>query len=135
MEDNQLKACRDAFEKWANSLFSAYRCKRYPERYENYVFQREWVSWQAAYTRPKANTEARGAQETGAAHTGLLEIIDSQKQTHSALIKKVKIAMDALQFYADESINQHNYHSIMGTDLTATARTALSQIQQEKQDV
>lgn len=33
---------------------------------------------------------------------------------------------EALEWYSDESINHHNYHATMGTDLTAKARAALT---------
>lgn len=219
MEDNQLKACRSAFEEWAED--KSLSCIR--KDCGDYLYERTacaWAGWQACYNRPQANTEAptdpkrhtdiildRNAYEYAVicyrncegdfhdalkegiqgykmmeanteassnlyqllnpdmpdqelrlhmgeltvsevrvaraaiawantrmeANTeaeelakGLLEIIDSQKQTHDALIKKVKIATDALQRL---SLITDQYQS------TAIARTALSQIQQDKQDV
>lgn len=42
------------------------------------------------------------------------------------LVERERKYREALEWYNDESINNHNYHSVMGTDLTFKAKQALS---------
>lgn len=50
---------------------------------------------------------------------------EKQKQRIVKLEVEIKELTEALEWYADESINQHNYHATMNTDLTAKAREVL----------
>lgn len=62
----------------------------------------------------------------------LEQTIDSQKQTADALIKKVKIATDALQIIATTESAGAMKYMVESTAMRFYAKQALSQIQQEK---
>lgn len=131
MEDNQLKACRDSFEKWAEynkyNLMSAFG-----SGYSRYVDEQTaalWSAWQVAYNRPQANTEADEL------HTRTIaNLCDSYKHLndkyHAALEleSRLKIATDALR----DIVENYDYSIHDATLYAETARQALSQIQQEK---
>ena len=49
------------------------------------------------------------------------------------LCRKIEIAIEALSFYAEDSINNHRYHADMGSDLRVKAQSALEKIKEQSE--
>lgn len=66
-------------------------------------------------------------QEIEKCEDDIWTLMQANKQLHEAL----KIATDALEWYAEDSINNHRYHADMDNDLRVKAQVALGKINEK----
>lgn len=59
-------------------------------------------------------------------------VLNKLEKERDALAGFLEKAEAALEFYTEDSINHHNYHALMGVDLTTKAKESLAAIREAR---